>query len=945
MGIYSKTPSITVSDPRGLAILTVDYWRNDDSLPCETRTARTLRDAAGRAVKRWDARLWALHANDPQVPPSLASIYGLNDNPLRSDSNDAGMQLQLHGLGGEMLFGWDSRGTRRDAEYDELLRPVAVFEQGVGEPRRCVERLSYGREGDGDALRNQFGQLTRHDDPAGSVLFERFAITGECLASTRHFTRDPVDPDWPLALDERQLLLEPGEGAISHWRFAAMGQMLEQIDARGNRQGFELTIDGRLRAAHLQLKDQPYARPMVSEIRYNADGQVELEVAGNSVRTTLAYRPEDGRLMTRSAVSANEKLLQQLSYAYDPVGNVLSIEDQALPIRYFANQRIEPINHFIYDSLYQLSEASGWEAGAASRGPDSVGRVDPAAFANYRQTYRYDAGGNLLELTHVGAQARGRQINTALYSNRSLPWRNDVPPTEAQIAAAFDARGNLLELDQGRLVRWNRRNQLQSVSPVERDSQRNDEEIYRYDANGQRVNKVRALQTNARTVLAQTRYLPGLELRTDSGTGEILQVIIAQTGLNSVNVLHWETPPLTGRNDRFRYALTDHLGSASLELGEDARIISQETYYPFGETAWSREAEVSYRTVRYSGKERDFTGLYYYGHRYYIPWLQRWMNADPAGAVDGLNLYRMALNNPVSFMDEDGAVTRKKNVQGLWEPVLAVGAARDVPGAVAVDAGKRHEMVPFTFKSTDIRKALTPPEFSRLAINTDLFTSVTAKYSKNTSSQLVNTQGGDRFVFTMLRINYSGAAKGEFNAIKVVDIPAGDIPDQSSAVFGYWVAQGGYVDIPTHPKGTEPNYVFTPGFSGCSLTIDQLNDNTLRVRHVEGNKEDAQYNRLPAAEHGMGLSAAMEFMDYGFDSEGATVVTQLTTFAFVKYEPKTQSWDIHYQVNQGAASIGRFSTEKKLFGGSKSFANVMSNPKVRRTMSKQVATVSGRPKK
>lgn len=113
MGIYSKTPSITVSDPRGLAILAVDYWRNDESLPCETRTTRTLRDVAGRAVKQWDARLWALHANDPQVPSSLASVYDLSDNPLRSDSNDAGMQLQLHGLGGEMLFGWDSRGTRQ----------------------------------------------------------------------------------------------------------------------------------------------------------------------------------------------------------------------------------------------------------------------------------------------------------------------------------------------------------------------------------------------------------------------------------------------------------------------------------------------------------------------------------------------------------------------------------------------------------------------------------------------------------------------------------------------------------------------------------------------------------------------------------------------------------------------------------------------------------------
>ncbi|EGH49324.1 insecticidal toxin protein, partial [Pseudomonas syringae pv. pisi str. 1704B] len=51
-------------------------------------------------------------------------------------------------------------------------------------------------------------------------------------------------------------------------------------------------------------------------------------------------------------------------------------------------------------------------------------------------------------------------------------------------------------------------------------------------------------------------------------------------------------------------------------------------------TAWwaARSAvEAKYKTVRYSGKERDTSGLYYYGLRYYAPWLQRWINPDPAG--------------------------------------------------------------------------------------------------------------------------------------------------------------------------------------------------------------------------------------------------------------------------------------------------------------------------
>ncbi|WP_256592645.1 RHS repeat-associated core domain-containing protein, partial [Pseudomonas sp. 43NM1] len=389
-----------------------------------------------------------------------------------------------------------------------------------------------------------------------------------------------------------------------------------------------------------------------------ADGRIIREVAGNHVETNLTYGAADGLLIERRAFSNHSGLLQHLFYEYDRMGNVLSIEDKALEVRYFNNQRIEPISCFNYDSLYQLIGASGWEAGSANQGPNSAGRMDPAALSNYQQSFSYDESGNLLKLTHVGAQSPGRELKAARYSNRCLPWRNGVPPTEEEIAAAFDANGNLLMLEQGRYMTWDLRNQLQSVSPVERDSGRNDVESYLYDGGGQRVRKTRSLQTNARTVVAEVRYLPGLELRTDSGTGEVRQVISAQAGLNSVRVLHWETdPPFGVNNDQYRYNLVDHLNSCSLELADDARIISQETYYPFGATAWSagpNETDGDYKTVRYSGKERDATGLYYYGFRYYIEWLQRWLNPDPAGAVDGLNLYRMVRNNPVTLIDVDG---------------------------------------------------------------------------------------------------------------------------------------------------------------------------------------------------------------------------------------------------------------------------------------------------
>ena len=61
------------------------------------------------------------------------------------------------------------------------------------------------------------------------------------------------------------------------------------------------------------------------------------------------------------------------------------------------------------------------------------------------------------------------------------------------------------------------------------------------------------------------------------------------------------------------------------------------------------------KIYRYSFKERDnATGLYYYGMRYYAPWLGRWLSPDPAGTIDGPNLYAFVRGNPITLMDIGG---------------------------------------------------------------------------------------------------------------------------------------------------------------------------------------------------------------------------------------------------------------------------------------------------
>ncbi|VVQ13138.1 hypothetical protein PS934_03934 [Pseudomonas fluorescens] len=658
LSIHRHTPSLTASDPRGLPVRAVGYWRDIDGVPPQARVNRTAHDWAGRAVAQWDPRL----VLDASAPANLQTVYALSGAVLSTNSVDAGWRVALLGEAGQLLHHWDGRGSQRRLQYDTQLRPESVFEQAMDGEAFCTERLSYGASDQASAEHNQCGQLIRHDDPAGTQRFTEFGLHGAVLEQARHFLQALSLPDWPEPVADRELLLELGEGAITRSHLNALGEVSHQTDAKGHRQLFSQTLDGQLRAVNLQLNGVPTPKTLLSAITYNAHGQTEREVAGNDVITTLEYDAQNGRLTRLQAQRGNEAL-QDLRYAYDPVGNVLSIEDTAQPIRYFANQRIEPVNRYAYDSLSQLIEATGWEAGGANKGPQFSTFDDPAPRANYRQTYHYDTGSNLLELTHEGPQSHGHRLVAAAHSNRCLPVLEGVEPDEEDFRRGFDGNGNLLNLQPGQALAWDLRNQLGEVRPVERDSGLNDRERYVYGADGMRLRKVREAHTNARTLIAETRYLPNLELRNHSGTGEVLQVISVQAGRSSVRVLHWDSaPPKDSADDQYRYHLTDHLGSCTLELDGDGEVISQERYHPYGTTAWFAgrgEVEASYRTVRYSGKERDATGLYYYGFRYYVAGWQRWLNPDPAGDVDGSNRFKTLLNSPLRYFDEDGLMAKK----------------------------------------------------------------------------------------------------------------------------------------------------------------------------------------------------------------------------------------------------------------------------------------------
>ncbi|ROM92487.1 RHS repeat-associated core domain-containing protein [Pseudomonas brassicacearum] len=639
--VHRHTPTLKVNDGRGLPVRHVEYLRKVIDGPVTPLVTRQIHDPIGRLIAQWDPRLF-----DSAQKPNLFSVHGLSGTALLVNSVDAGMRLNLIGVAGQALRRWDGRGCHWQTDYDNQLRVIALHEQPPGQPQTTVERITYAdRSADPDY--NLRGQMTTQLDPSGRLEFAGFNLLGAPLCETRTF------------LD--------GKACTTLWHYSANGAELTRTDAAGHRQHTRFDLAGQFKQSFLQLKDDDSLQPVLRGLTYNAFNQTATQTTGNGVVRTLTYDPADGRLTSQTAGVPRQSLLQNLSYHYDRMGNILRIENHGFKPVFFANQRVDGDREFAYDSLYRLTWASGFEAEKPNLQPglpDLITPIDPGRRFNYTEHYQYDQGNNLTQLCHRrDGNNFTRQMRIDDHSNRSVRWEeNDPEPIYDEL---FDPHGNQQWLQRGQPLSWNTRDQLAKVTLLEHSNGlSDDEETYLY-SQGVRVYKHHVWHTPSATHSQEVRYLPGLEIRTRSD-GQQLHVITVSTGVGSVRCLHWVVgKPTDIEPDQLRYHLGDHLDSIALELDRDGAVISHEVYYPFGGTCWwaaTSELEANYKTIRYSGKEMDVSGLYYYGLRYYAPWLQHWISADPGGDVDGLNLYAFVGNNPLAYIDLDGGMRGPKEM-------------------------------------------------------------------------------------------------------------------------------------------------------------------------------------------------------------------------------------------------------------------------------------------
>ncbi len=671
---FAKTPVIQILDALGHDIANVQILTDEEN-PVRTLLVTHF---------RYNILKQLIAERDPRIPKdNITYTYNMLGKVIKTDSVDRNIEIVLENKYERKLYYHDGRYKLRYTfdQWDRLVKTeVALLNQVK---YQAIEKIEYGTPDQSKYNANE--KVTKKIDQAGIAGYIAYNLYGKCIRETRQtFTpqeiigsdifTDLTNIDISGKLNKELNLLEiyfNNRGQILAIRYPDNSIEVNRYNAMSQL----LSVDFYLRGK------RENKRTIVTDIEYNEMNQTLSKKFGNNLAVQYAYEQETGRLSKLSA-QLKEKIYQDIRYDYDKGGNITRIADNSLNEILSLGQDDCPSDFdYKYDSLYRVRAASSRqivgkldtrkEGGdtttiAKSRfglfaKKENVNNSNPGErprFVKTHEAFGFDKGNNVIDKTLTSAskeEIEKYHMEMEDQTNR-LKAVQSTGETTLDTHPDYDYSGNISKglYDAQSEFTWSYKNQMVKFHAAE-----GEDEYYRYSSEINRMISVSVKDG----IITETIHLRSFSIHRTYEPNKVSTVtytLHVGDHMQQVAAFSYHTDDKDDQKyiDQLIFHLINHLNSVTIDVLEDGQVLNYEDFLAFGDTSFvvtAEEYDFDQKHYRYSSHKRNKTnGLYFFGARYYSPWLGKWVSPDPIGIKDSLNEFEFVRNRPVIGVDRDG---------------------------------------------------------------------------------------------------------------------------------------------------------------------------------------------------------------------------------------------------------------------------------------------------